>query len=155
MKLKLPKLFKRGKKNQTSPKEAIDTSVNETFHKLELNDLVRQLNTSATDGLTSVTAAQVLAKNGKNLIKQKSENPVLKIIKYFLSGFCPLIWVAAIICILAWQPLGSIGGDQPQIINLGLGVLLIIVILLQAAFTAFQDWSSGKVMKSIKVRTRI
>ena len=33
---------------------------------------------------------------------------------------------------------------------LGLGILLFIVIMLQAAFEAFQDWSSSKVMNSIK-----
>lgn len=152
MKLKLPKLFNRHKSNKTTPSDLVEQSAAaETFHKAELNELVRELQTSLTDGLTSTMASQVLAKNGRNVIKQKTANPVLKVIGYFFSGFCPLIWIAATICILAWQPLGSINGATPQIINLGLGVLLIIVILLQAAFTAFQDWSSGRVMKSIKV----
>lgn len=154
MKLKLPKLpgLKRAKVGNENAKSVLeDQASDETFHKEDLDNLVRTLNTSLTEGLTSATASQVLVKNGKNVIKQKQKNPILRVIMYFLSGFCPLIWVAAIICILAWQPLGGIGGSKPQIINLGLGVMLIIVILLQAAFTAFQDWSSGKVMKSIKV----
>jgi sodium/potassium-transporting ATPase subunit alpha len=50
------------------------------------------------------------------------------------------------VCIVAWKPIGN----PPDPTNLGLGILLIVVILLQAAFSAFQDWSSGKVMKSIK-----
>jgi sodium/potassium-transporting ATPase subunit alpha len=41
-------------------------------------------------------------------------------------------------------------GNPPDPTNLGLGILLIVVILLQAGFSAFQDWSSNKVMKSIK-----
>lgn len=152
MKLKLPKFAQLRKlKNKENTKNVLENSGNENFHKTELNDLIRQLNTSLTDGLASSTASQLLIKNGRNLIKQKRQNPVIRVTKYFFSGFCPLIWVAAIICILSWQPIGSVGGGTPQIINLGLGVMLIIVILLQAAFTAFQDWSSGRVMKSIKV----
>jgi sodium/potassium-transporting ATPase subunit alpha len=41
-------------------------------------------------------------------------------------------------------------GNPPDPTNLGLGILLFVVILLQASFAAFQDWSSSKVMKSIK-----
>jgi sodium/potassium-transporting ATPase subunit alpha len=41
-------------------------------------------------------------------------------------------------------------GQPPDITNLGLGILLIVVIFLQAIFSAFQDWSSNKVMSSIK-----
>lgn len=50
-------------------------------------------------------------------------------------------------CILAWKPIGEPNSDP---VNLGLGILLIIVVFLQATFSAFQDWSSGRVMKSIK-----
>ena len=44
----------------------------------------------------------------------------------------------------------GIGDPNPDPTNLGLGILLFIVIMLQAAFEAFQDWSSSKVMNSIK-----
>ncbi|CAF1081699.1 unnamed protein product, partial [Brachionus calyciflorus] len=80
-------------------------------------------------------------------IKPKKANPIIKIISYFFSGFCALLWIAAIVCILAWKPIGEPNSDP---VNLGLGILLIVVIFLQAAFNAFQDYSSGKVMKSIK-----
>lgn len=150
--MKLPKIFNFGKKkNKTSPKNILEAESNETYHKMELFELVSHFNTSLTDGLSSSVASQVLAKNGKNIIQQKGKNIFVKITKYFFSGFCPLIWAAAIVCTLSWEPLGQIGGDQPQIVNLGLGVMLIIVILCQALFTAFQDWSSGRVMNSIKV----
>jgi sodium/potassium-transporting ATPase subunit alpha len=139
-----------GKSSNNNTKNIVMQS-EENYHMLELPDMARLFNTSLTDGLKSTVASQYLLKNGRNVIKQKTQHPILRFISYFFTGFCSLIWVAALICILAWQPLGSIGSDEPQIVNLALGVLLIIVILLQAAFTAFQDWQSGKVMKSIKV----
>ena len=91
-------------------------------------------------------ARHLLLKHGKNAITQKNTNLVLKILGYFVSGFCGLIWLAAITVILAWKPIGN----PPDPTNLGLGIMLILVIFIQAAFTAFQDWSSSKVMQSIK-----
>jgi sodium/potassium-transporting ATPase subunit alpha len=120
------------------------------FHKLTFSELCQRLSTSVTDGLDDAKAKSFLITYGKNKITQKRKNPVLKVIGYFFTGFCPLIFIAAIVCILAWQPIGSVGGNQPQVINLALGILLLIVIFIQAGFTAFQDWSSSKVMNSIK-----
>ena len=116
------------------------------FHTLTLDQLCDRLNSSTEMGLDPNRAQQLLIKNGKNKISQKGKNPIFKIIGYFFSGFCPLIWFAAIVCFLCWKPLGN----PPDPTNLGLGILLIFVISIQAAFTAFQDWSSNKVMKSIK-----
>ena len=51
-----------------------------------------------------------------------------------------------IIFFICWRPLGD---PDPAPYNLGLAVLVIIVILLQASFSAFQDWSTAKTMNSI------
>ena len=116
------------------------------YHKLSLKDLTENFKTCSLNGLDSEFAASLLIKNGKNKLKIKRKNPFLNILSYFFTGFCGLLWVAAIICILAWKPIGN----PPDPTNLALGVMLIVVILFQAAFTAFQDYSSNKVMKSIK-----
>ena len=136
------------KKPKITPKSA--AQYERDYHKLKFEELSQKFTTSVTEGLDDAKAKEFLALYGKNRIKQKRKNPVFKIIGYFFSGFCPLIFVAAIVCILAWRPIGSIGGNEPQIINLALGVMLLLVICIQAGFTAFQDWSSSKVMKSIK-----
>ena len=98
MKFTLPKLFKKKQKN---PKEVVENN-NNTFHKLTFEELAAFFNTSLKDGLDKNTAAQLLIKNGKNKITQKSKNPIIKILGYFFTGFCGLIWIAAIICILAY-----------------------------------------------------
>jgi len=120
------------------------------YHKLTFDELSQRLNTSVTDGLDENKAKENLVKYGKNKMTQKRKNPVLKVIGYFFTGFCPLIFIAACVCILAWQPIGSINGKTPDTTSLALGIMLIIVIFIQAGFTAFQDWSSSQVMKSIK-----
>jgi len=40
-------------------------------------------------------------------------------------------------------------GQPPAVANLALAVTLVVIILLQALFTAYQDWSSSRIMKSI------
>lgn len=95
-------------------------------------------------------ATNLLEQNGPNKIKQQRSNMFLKILSYFFSGFGSLFFLAAIICVLAWRPLGAIENSQPDLSNLALAILLCLVIVIQAGFNAFQDWSSTKVMKSIK-----
>ncbi len=42
------------------------------------------------------------------------------------------------------------GEPDPQIANLALGVVLLIVLFFQGAFNAWQDFSTSRVMSSIK-----
>ena len=121
-----------------------------TYHKMTIDELNREFNTSCQDGLTSEKASQLLVEHGPNLLAPPQTHYFRKIMGYLFGGFCWLLWIGAISCFLAYQPVGSTGGQTPDPTNLGLGILFLIVIGLQAAFEAFQDWSSSKVMKSIK-----
>ncbi|KAK9716972.1 hypothetical protein K7432_006518 [Basidiobolus ranarum] len=115
------------------------------FHKLKVHELNLRFNTSPENGLDITTAANRLVKNGKNQISPPPSKLLSKILDYGFGGFCGLLWFAGLICFLAWKPLGN----PPDPMNMGLGILLLIVIFLQAAFNAYQDWSSSKVMNSI------
>ena len=46
---------------------------------------------------------------------------------------------------MSWKPLG----DPPAQANLALAIVLLAVFFIQAAFNAWQDWSSSRVMASI------
>jgi sodium/potassium-transporting ATPase subunit alpha len=46
---------------------------------------------------------------------------------------------------VSWKPLG----DPPAVANLALAIVLLAVFFIQAAFNAWQDWSSSRVMASI------
>ncbi len=56
-----------------------------------------------------------------------------------------MLFVGGILVFISWKPLG----DPPQVANLALGIVLIAVFLVQAAFNGYQDWSSSRVMHSI------
>jgi sodium/potassium-transporting ATPase subunit alpha len=155
MRFRLLELFK--KKTPDNKKKHVEETCekdenNNRVHKLPLDELAAQLGTSLTTGLDDQAAEELLRKCGKNKLKNAHVNPLCKIKKvlaYFFSGFGALFLFASIACILAWKPIGALDGT-PDPVNLALGVLLFIVIVLQAGFNAFQDWSSNKVMKSIK-----
>lgn len=143
----MPSLGSKFRKNPVKKGPVIDeVQVNLDYHSLSLEELATRFETSLTDGLTTFRARQLLNTHGKNLIESKKPNKFKKILGYMFSGFSPMLWIGTVICILAYQPIG----DPPQAINLGLGFLLLVIIILQAIFAAFQDWSSTKVMKGIK-----
>ena len=53
--------------------------------------------------------------------------------------------IGSILVFISWQPLG----EPPSQANLALAIVLLAVFLIQAAFNAWQDWSSSRVMASI------
>lgn len=53
--------------------------------------------------------------------------------------------MGSILVFICWKPLG----DPPTLANLALAIVLLAVFFIQAAFNAWQDWSSSKVMASI------
>ncbi len=57
-----------------------------------------------------------------------------------------MLLVASILVFVAWQPLGQ----PPALANLALAIVLLAIFFIQAAFNLWQDWSSSRVMASIK-----
>jgi sodium/potassium-transporting ATPase subunit alpha len=53
--------------------------------------------------------------------------------------------VGSILVFVSWKPLGQ----PPSVSNLALAIVLLAVFFIQAAFNAWQDWSSSRVMASI------
>jgi sodium/potassium-transporting ATPase subunit alpha len=64
---------------------------------------------------------------------------------YFFQGFGSVLIVGAILVFVSWKPLGN----PPAAANLALAIVLLAVFVIQAAFNAWQDWSSSRVMASI------
>ncbi|KAF3398055.1 Sodium/potassium-transporting ATPase subunit alpha-1 [Penicillium rolfsii] len=115
------------------------------FHLLSQDALCQQFNVDLRTGLSSSAAATRLARDGKNVIAQHRENYLKKLFFYVFGGFCSILWVGVIIFFICWKPLSN----PPSPTNLALAILIIIVIVLQAIFSAFQDWSTKRVMNSI------
>lgn len=115
------------------------------LHTIPTNVLFTQLKVDPSQGLNAASAALRLQQDGKNVVAERRENYFKKIFFYVFGGFCSVLWVGVIVFFLCWKPLSN----PPSIPNLSLAVLILIVIFLQASFSAFQDWSTTRVMNSI------
>lgn len=118
---------------------------NLTFHELEVDQLCQQLNVSKEAGLSENAVAIRIQRDGKNTLPHPKTNYWKKLLSYVFGGFCSVLWVGVIIFFICWRPLSN----PPSPTNLALAILVLIVIALQAGFSAFQDWSTSRTMKSI------
>lgn len=122
-----------------------DYFANLSFHQLAVDQICQQLNVSSSQGLSEEGAARRLERDGQNTLPRPKTNYAKKIFWYLFGGFCSVLWVGVIIFFLCWRPLSS----PPSSTMLALAILVIIVIVLQASFSAFQDWSTVRTMSSI------
>jgi sodium/potassium-transporting ATPase subunit alpha len=126
-------------------KLAVDfSSVDE--HIVPIQVLLDRLSVTPTQGLSKVAAAQLLQERGHNVLPSKKPKYFKKLLNYVFGGFCSILWVGVIIFFICWRPLGD---PNPAAYNLGLAILVLLVIILQACFSAFQDWSTAKTMNAI------
>ncbi|KDQ61520.1 hypothetical protein JAAARDRAFT_30968 [Jaapia argillacea MUCL 33604] len=118
-------------------------------HLLTPDDVFARFSTSPTVGLEYV-AVQRRLKDGKNIISPPRTQHLKKGLNYVFGGFNFLMWIAFIVTILSYQPLGSLDGGTPAVFNLGVAILLLLVIIVSSLFYAFVDWHASRIMKSIK-----
>lgn len=130
--------------------EAKRTAVRELteleWHKLDEKEVCQRLNVSPKAGLDREQVKRRLSSSGYNEMTPPSNNVLLKWFWYVFGGFGTILFLASVLCFIAWRPLGD---PNPAASNLALAVVLLIVIVIQTAFNAYQDWSTGKVMASI------
>ncbi|EMD32829.1 hypothetical protein CERSUDRAFT_108626 [Gelatoporia subvermispora B] len=109
-------------------------------------DSFNNYSTSPTLGLDP-EAVHRKAKLGRNVISPPPTHYWKKALNYVFGGFNFLMWIAFIVTLLSYQPLG---GADPAAFNLGVAVLLLLVIIISATFYAWVDWHASRIMKSIK-----
>ncbi len=117
------------------------------YHLADSKQICERFNTHPEQGLDAAAAQRRLATDGPNVLTRKRPNQLLKLIGYATKGFCSILWVGVILFFICWRPLGD---PNPQAYNLALAVLILLVIFLQAIFNGLQDYSTNKVMDSIK-----
>lgn len=132
-------------KGATIKKDDEDYFSNLNYHELNTEQVLQQLNVSRNDGLSDSMAANRQQRDGRNTLPKPKTNYWKKILGYVFGGFCSVLWVGVVIFFICWKPLSN----PPSPVNLALAILVIIVICLQAGFSAFQDWSTQRTMKSI------
>ncbi|KAJ3019529.1 hypothetical protein HKX48_002006 [Thoreauomyces humboldtii] len=115
------------------------------FHKLDAQRLCQQFNTDSLKGLDDRAVKIRQDRDGLNTFSQKHPSYIWKVLGYLFGGFCSVLWVGVLVFLLCWQPLSS----PPSVINLALAIFVMAVIVLQASFSAMQDFATGRVMNSI------
>ncbi|KAI0376177.1 calcium ATPase [Hypomontagnella monticulosa] len=116
------------------------------WHTISTDEALRRLSASVTDGLSEEQVARRVKEYGRNAPSPPKSRAIQKYLGYFFKGFGPVLLVGAILVFVSWKPLGQ----PPALANLALAIVLVAVFLIQAAFNMFQDWSSSRVMSSIK-----
>ncbi|KAF9202413.1 hypothetical protein BGZ49_007427 [Haplosporangium sp. Z 27] len=135
----------KGKRQEVDDTET-DFFATVDFHKLTEAEIYLRFSTNESLGLSKVDAERRLKTNGPNTLIAHKPNYVKKILGYLFGGFCSILWLGVITFIICWRPPLS---NPPNITNLALAIVVLFVILLQAGFSAFQDFSTAKVMSSI------
>ncbi|KAI5987958.1 calcium ATPase transmembrane domain M-containing protein [Pisolithus orientalis] len=115
-------------------------------HLIDVEDVCTRYSTHPTRGLEDA-AVQRKAKEGKNVISSPPTQYWKKAFNYVFGGFNFLMWIAFILTLLSYQPLGE---PSPQPFVLGVAILLIFVIAISATFYALVDWNASRIMRSIK-----
>ena len=133
-------------KGKSKEEEAKNDFAAADQHIIELEKLTHRLGVNPAQGLSTEDANRRLSEDGKNVLPSRKPSYLKKLAGYIFGGFCSILWVGVIIFFICWRPLGA---PDPAPYNLGLAILVIIVIFLQAAFSAFQDWSTATTMNSI------
>ncbi|EKG18232.1 ATPase P-type K/Mg/Cd/Cu/Zn/Na/Ca/Na/H-transporter [Macrophomina phaseolina MS6] len=116
------------------------------WHLITPNELCLRLSTSIQQGLTRDAATRKLKEYGPNVPSPPPSTWFRKFVGYFFGGFGTILLTASILVFIAWKPLG----DPPAIANLALAIVLAAVFFIQAFFNFYQDWTSSRVMSSIK-----
>ncbi|KAG0268763.1 hypothetical protein DFQ27_005843 [Actinomortierella ambigua] len=116
------------------------------LHKLTIPELQLRFGSNETLGLEGSEAKRRLASHGPNKMDHRKPNLWKKLFWYIFGGFCSVLWIGVITFFLCWQPPLS---NPPAPMFLALAILVMFVIFLQASFSAFQDFSTARVMASI------
>jgi sodium/potassium-transporting ATPase subunit alpha len=115
------------------------------WHKIPISEIYERLSISPIQGLTTAQVKKRVTEFGPNTPSPPPSQIFSKVFSYFFGGFGSILLVGSILVFVSWKPLGN----PPAQANLALACVLAAVFVIQAAFNAWQDFSSSRVMNSI------
>ncbi|KAI9469422.1 hypothetical protein BX667DRAFT_473037 [Coemansia mojavensis] len=115
------------------------------FHLDTANDLYVQLGTSPVVGLERAGVQRRKGIYGRNVLSPPPRQWTQRIWRWFFTGFNRFLWVAMVVFWLCWKPIGN----PPQPGNMAMAVVIVLVVCLQAMFSAWQEWITSRAMDSI------
>uniref|UniRef100_A0A8C7TPZ0 Sodium/potassium-transporting ATPase subunit alpha n=1 Tax=Oncorhynchus mykiss TaxID=8022 RepID=A0A8C7TPZ0_ONCMY len=119
-------------------------------HEITIEELEMRYTTSVSKGLTSSKAAEVLERDGPNeLLPPKGTPEYVKFARQLAGGLQCLMWVAAVICFIAFGiefSRGTLGCFD----DLYLAITLITVVVVTGCFGYYQEFKSTNIIASFK-----
>ncbi|XP_069859241.1 potassium-transporting ATPase alpha chain 2 isoform X2 [Dipodomys merriami] len=128
-------------------KEELKKELDLDDHKLSSKELEQKFGTDIIRGLSSVRAAELLARDGPNTLSPPKQTPeIIKFLKQMVGGFSILLWIGAILCWIAYgiQSLNN----AASLDNVYLGAILVLVVILTGVFAYYQEAKSTNIMAS-------
>ncbi|KAJ9474457.1 putative Calcium-transporting ATPase 1 (putative) [Pseudozyma hubeiensis] len=133
-------------KKHKSDKRAVKELNDLDWHRISVDEVLSRTSTSATVGLDNDQIERRLKQHGKNVMSKPPRRLLQKCFGYVFGGFGTLLIGCSILAFIAWKPLGN---PNPQTSNLALAIVLLVVVVIQAVFNAWQDFSTSRIMDSI------
>ena len=117
-------------------------------HRISLLQFLRKYQTTIEFGLTEEQVKGKIKQYGLNkLVPPARQSLWIVYLKELFGGFGLVLWIAALLCFLSWRPFG---GSRPDIYNLIMCILLLVVILVQGTFTFVQQVNSSRLIESFQ-----
>lgn len=128
---------------------AVEVPVEKPWHLYEHEELFNELGIKDQNGLNSEEVQARILKYGKNLITPPpTTHWLIKILLLLCGGFQLMMIGGGILCFVVYV---ISSGDDVQ--SLALGVVLITVVLVSAAFQYFQEGKADRMMESLRELT--
>ena len=107
------------------------------WHTKKIDDVIKELNSNASTGLSTFQASELISKNGKNSLNKTSKKSILKMIFEQLNNI--LIYILIIAAILSF----FLGEPKEALI-------IFLVIILNASIGIFQESKAEKSLEALK-----
>ncbi|XP_049633579.1 sodium/potassium-transporting ATPase subunit alpha-2-like [Suncus etruscus] len=119
-------------------------------HKLSPEELSSKFFTDLKEGLTHTKAMEILERDGPNMLTPPPQDSEwVKFCRQLFGGFSILLWIGAILCIMAYSIQVRVDRDATKD-NLYLGIVLASVVFITGCFSYYQEAKSSKIMESFK-----
>uniref|UniRef100_A0AC34F6A5 Sodium/potassium-transporting ATPase subunit alpha n=1 Tax=Panagrolaimus sp. ES5 TaxID=591445 RepID=A0AC34F6A5_9BILA len=119
-------------------------------HKISIEELMKRYETDINKGLTTCQAEIKLNRDGPNMLTPPKTTPKwIKFCKNLFGGFSMLLWIGAVLCIIAYI-VDVTQMHDPSKDNLYLGIVLLLVVIITGVFAYYQESKSSKIMDSFK-----
>ena len=108
-----------------------------SWHSVDVNEVIRKLDSSITDGLSEKEAQQRLEKFGPNALHEEEGLKIPKLIlDQFKDAFVIMLLVAAVLSYIVGEPLDA--------------VMIAIIVVLSAAIGFVQEYRAERAMEALK-----